>query len=217
MQKATKIILWISIGILVILSILISLVLIFDLSWWWFFAPLIAMAITVIVTLVIFLFRKRHLDRKLKETEKPKEHIIEPEVANSIINYIALHEFQEYLPNGQQKVTYEGSAGKPKTPVFHKFGNAYWSGMGYYFLVNLNNPKITTKLFQEETETKEKFNERAQQAISKFALEPEILEPIIREVEMPSGEIVRTIRKRQTIAEIQEEKEKKEAEEAEEI
>ena len=128
-----------------------------------------------------------------------------------------MHEFAEYLPNGQQKVTYEGSAGKPKTPVFHKFGNAYWSGMGYYFLVNLNNPKITTKLFQEETETKEKFNERAQQAISKFALEPEILEPIIREVEMPSGEIVRTIRKRQTIAEIQEEKEKKEAEEAEEI
>ena len=217
MQKATKIILWVSISIIIILLIFLSIVLIASLSWWWFFAPLIAIIGTVIITLVIFLIRKTYLDRKLKEVEKPKEQAIEPEIASKIINYIALHEFAEYLPNGQQKVTYEGSAGKPKTPVFHTFGESYWHGMGYYFLLNLNNPKIITKLFQEETEIKAKFDERVQQAISKFALEPEIFEPIIREVEMPTGEIIRTTRKRQTIAEIQKEKAEKEAEEVEEI
>ena len=216
MQKATKIILWIGIGIIVILLILLSLVLIFDLSWWWLFAPLIAITIIVIATLATFLIRKRHLDRKLKELEKPKEQAIDPEIANRIINHIALHEFAEYIPNGQEKITNEGSAGKPKTPTLHRFGETYWSGMRYYFLLNLNNTKIITKLFQEETETKEKFDERVKEAISKFAVEPETFETEEREIEPVTG---RTLirRKKQTIAEIQKEKEEKEAEAVEEI
>lgn len=215
MQKTTKIILWISIGIIVITLILLSLVLFLDLSWWWLFAPLIAITVIVIVLLVIFLIRKRHLDRKLEE-EKPKEQAIDPETANRIIEYIALKEFLEYLPNGQEKVTYEGSAGKPKTPVFHKFGDTYWGGLQYYFLLNLNNPKMITKLFQEEIEGKKEFDERVKQATLKFAVEPEIFET---EEIYPEPVTGRTIikRKKQTIAEIQKEKEEKEAEQAEEI
>lgn len=216
MEKKGKIILWSSVAIFIILLAFLSIPIFFKKSWWWFFIPLILSSIGGIVFLVIFLIRKAGLKRKEEEVE-PKDKKIEQEDASKVINKILTYEFADYFKKSEEKITHEGIAGKPKTPVFHKWGKGYYEDIKYYFLMNLNDPKQVTKLKQETKESDKVFKKRVDEALLKFAPDPEIFEPEIKEHITPEGTIIRTTKKKQTKAEVEKEEKEAETEEKEEI
>lgn len=217
MQKITKIILWVSIAVICLLVVFISLPIFFNASWWWFFIPLIIIVVAIILTLVIFMIKRSRMKKKFEE-QKPKDQIIDPEQARAyLLEVVAKRQDAEYIEKPEEKITHEGGAGRVKTPVFHLFGDGYYTNRIHYYLLNMNNPKIVTKLVQADDENKEKFLERVSLAISKFASEPEIFETEEKEIETPSGDKIKTTKKRQTVAEIKEKEKEKEVEEKEEI
>ena len=217
MQKTAKIIMCVGISVIAVLLAFLMLPLLLKVSWWWFFVPLIIIAAGLIIFLIIFLIRK-HAFKRVQE-EQPKEQVIDPATAKHYLKEeVMLKEYYNYFKTEQEQVTNEGSSGKPKTPVFHIFGKGYYDSILYYFFMNLNNPKLMGRLIQGENETEEKFMSRVKESIPKFALEPEILEPEIRETEHPDGTVTRTIKKRrQTLEQYEKEKEEQAGEDSEEV
>ena len=210
MQKSTKVIMWIIIGSIILLLIFLGIKLIFDKSWWWFFTPLIIELVFSAIGFTIWFITKKG---SKKEETKPAR--ISPEQAEIFINEDCLNKYAEYFDTFETRVSNEGTSGKPKTPVFHKFGKGYESGKQLHFMISLSEPDIRNELQQKDSETEEKFNERVSEALSKFAAEPEIFETEETET-LPTGQ-VKTIRKKQTIAEKIKEEEAKEAEASEDI
>lgn len=216
MQRIAKVIMWVSIGVLVVLAGFLSIPLFFDQSWWWFFIPLILIVIPTIITLIVFVIRRRILGKEFRKEEK-KPELVDQETASKIADIIIREDFADYIPESQEQVTHEGSIGKIKTPVFHKFGKGHYENKEIYIMLNMNNPKISSKLMRDFNELTEDFKKRVSTAVSKFASEPEVFETEETEIESALGEKRKIIKKKQTFAELKKEKEEQKKEEVEEI
>lgn len=206
----------IGIIVAVVLVILASMIppLLFDKSWWWLFGALIFFSITGLIGLTVFLILKFTSKGEETEEKSTSKNVTQTE-ASKLIDVLLLEEFADHFVDSQDKVTHEGTAGKPRTPVFHKYGSGYHEPH-YHFLLNMNEPTQITKLKQEATESKAEFKKRVAEALGKFAPEPEVFTVTERERETPEGKVV-TREKKQTTEQIEKEEEKKDEEEKEEI
>ena len=132
------IIIWISVGVLLVLMASLIPPIFFSKSWWWFGGTLISLAVLALlgggIFLIVRMWNKRHIAE-----EKPKDKKITDKEASDLVKNILLMEYADHFTSYEEKTTHEGTAGKPRTPVFHKFGQSY-HGNYYYFMINMADP-----------------------------------------------------------------------------
>jgi len=209
------VIIWGSVVALLLLSASLIPPIGFDKTWWWFWGTFIFLILTGGIGVLVYFVIKR-MKNKGSEKEKLEKPRISQEQASLLVDNILLDEFADHFESSEEKVTNEGGMGKAKTPVFHKFGQGY-HGLSYYFLLDMTNPTIITKLEKRHDESNEKFTKRINEAISKFAEDPEVFVTEEVESESPEGTKIRRRKRVQSLPEIIHEEEKKAKEEKEEV
>ena len=138
-------------------------------------------------------------------------------MANKLADRIFLEEYADHFTDTEDLVAHEGGLGKEKTSIFKKSGKGYYSGKMFTILIDMENPKMHSKLIQADGESNDKYNERVKNSMAKFAAEPEIMETQEVEYQDQSGSTRKVTTKKQTYAEIKKEKKEKEEEEKEDI